>query len=138
MVDAHNWNITKQILTDLVLSKDGRPQAAKNIRSTQTSPDGSITPLDRQFVKIFFMGGADFVYPSYFPKTVLEKGEDRAEQNAISMDNTVPRFGIGAFLHGWIETFKFHYGFEPEVEKYGKPYLTHMKFIEDYVLQRHK
>jgi len=73
MVEILNWSIGKQVLTDLVASRDGMPHKLNNVRTVYKNADGTVKSVEPQFVKIYFMGGADFVYPNKFPATILNK-----------------------------------------------------------------
>ena len=55
------------------------------------------------------------------------------------MDETefVPRYGIGAFMHGFKEIFMKFHGYEPDINVFGKPELGTFKYIEEYVMRRH-
>lgn len=54
------------------------------------------------------------------------------------MEQSIPRYGIGAFVYGWTEQYKYLFGYAPDIIQYGKPYIKHMKFIEEYVLRSHQ
>ena len=93
MVEVRQWGNCKQILCDLVSSKDGMPFKKDNLRKVKTNGDGTVQAVDPQFVKVYFMGGGDFVYPSDFcietPK-VDGGGEQESKQThpSAQMEST--------------------------------------------------
>ena len=60
------------------------------------------------------MGSGDFTQPN-----TASIFENQGKDNKNQLNFFTPRFGFGAFIHGWLETFKFHYGYEPEIIEYG-------------------
>ena len=129
MVDVRNWGNTKQVLADMISCKDGKPFKKDNLREVTKDPDGNVISVEPQFVQVYFIG-PDFVYPSNFPSApkVPNKGKKgKAAENQIH--ETLPRYGIGAFLHGFTDLFKHYYGYDPEFIMYGKPYLSTMIYV---------
>ena len=85
-------SLTLQILSDIIGSKTGHPKGPRR----EYRDDGSIDP---QAVK-FFCTNNDLVWPNTFP---------------------VPRYGTRMFTISLQATFKAYYGYEIDIEYFGKP-----------------
>ena len=101
------------------------PFKKDNLRKVTKDEDGKVIEVEPQFVQVHFMG-TDFVYQSNFPTPSLEQNQGTSP-NVSSQ--TIPRFGIGAFLSGLKHLYKTYYGYDPEIIEYGKPSLKTMLYV---------
>lgn len=65
MVDVLNWGNARQIVSDLISSKDGMPFKKNNLRRVEKDESGQVTYVEPQFVQVYQMG-TDFTQPSNF------------------------------------------------------------------------
>ena len=103
------------------------PFKKNNFRKTQKQLDGTLKPIDHQFVKVYFMGGGDFTIADHFPPQNLQEPDQKLE---------IPRYFCGAFVVGFKALYKAYHGYEPEIFEYGKPHLKHMKFSQQMCLDK--
>ena len=100
------------------------PMKKDNLRRTDKLPNGQVEVKDAQFVK-YYNCSLDTFYPGLWPPSG-QKGYSQKEAKA-------PRLANGCFIIALKALFKVYYGYDMEMNAFGKPYTTQYQYAENHL-----